>query len=152
VDSLVDPNGRALQVVAAVSNAGALLKPGMFARPRVVFSQREGAVVVPEEALVPVGGKQFLFKVIDGADGKKASQRLEARIGMRLPGKVEILEGVAAGDTVVTAGHGRLMRADSVPVRLIDLNRAPGAGKPGEGKPGSGGAASGAAAPRPAQP
>jgi membrane fusion protein, multidrug efflux system len=137
-DSQVDANGRALQVLAGVANPGALLKPGMFARPRVVFSVREGAVVVPEEALVPVGAKQFLFKVVDGAEGKKVSQRLEARIGMRLPGKVEILEGVKPGDTIVTAGHGRLMRGESVPVRVIDLSRPPGAGpaggKPGEGK------------------
>jgi membrane fusion protein, multidrug efflux system len=48
VDSRVDANGRALQVVAAVANPGALLRPGMFARPRVVFAVREGAVVVPE--------------------------------------------------------------------------------------------------------
>ena len=70
VDSQVDANGRALQVLAAVANPGTVLRPGMFARPRVVFSTRDGAVVVPEEALVPVGGKQFIFKVVDGADGK----------------------------------------------------------------------------------
>ena len=51
VDSQVDANGRALQVLAAVANPGTVLRPGMFARPRVVFSTRDGAVVVPEEAL-----------------------------------------------------------------------------------------------------
>ncbi len=157
-DSRVDANGRALQVLAAVANPGSQLKPGMFARPRVVFSVREGAVVVPEEALVPVGAKQFLFKVVQGADGKASSQRLEAKIGTRLPGKVEILEGLKPGDTVVTAGHGRLMRADSVPLRVIDLSKPAGTGKPGEGKGGGGGKAGGAgsapapAVPKPAQP
>lgn len=126
LDSQVDPNGRALRVRAAVDNRGALLKPGMFARPRVVFSVREGAVVVPEEALVPQGGRQLIFKVVDGADGKKVSQRLEAKIGVRLPGKVEILDGLKAGDAVVTAGHGRLLRGESVPVRVVDLTRPPG--------------------------
>ncbi len=128
VDSQVDANGRALQVLAQVANPGTVLRPGMFARPRVVFSTREGAVVVPEEALVPVGAKQFVFKVVAGADGNQASQRLEAKLGLRLPGQVEILEGVKPGDLLVTAGHGRLMRADSVPVRVIDLAQA-GAGK-----------------------
>ena len=142
LDSQVDPNGRALRVRAAVDNRGALLKPGMFARPRVVFSVREGAVVVPEEALVPQGGRQLIFKVVDGADGKKVSQRLEARIGLRLPGKVEILDGLKAGDTVVTAGHGRLLRAESVPVRVVDLTRpagpivpAPGPAPAANGRP-----------------
>ena len=145
VDSQVDANGRALQVLAQVANPGTVLRPGMFARPRVVFAVRESAVVVPEEALVPVGAKQFVFKVVDGADGKKIAQRVEAKIGIRLPGKVEILDGIKAGDTVVTAGHGRLMRGDGLPVRVVDLNKPSGAGKSGPGpasKPGT--AASGA--------
>ena len=154
IDSQVDANGRALQVLAQVSNPGSVLRPGMFARPRVVFSVREAAVVVPEEALVPMGGKQYLFKVVDGPEGKKVSQRLEAKLGLRLPGKVEILGGVQAGDTLVTAGHGRLLRADSVPVRVIDLNQAAGSGKPGGAGGRPGGPASGAsgARPAPAQP
>ena len=132
LDSQVDPNGRALRVRAAVDNSGALLKPGMFARPRVVFGVREGAVVVPEEALVPQGGRQLIFKVVDGADGKKVSQRLEAQVGLRLPGKVEILAGLKVGDAVVTAGHARLLRSDSLPVRVVDLSRSPGSlGPPG---------------------
>jgi len=146
VDSQVDANGRALQVLAKVDNSGALLKPGMFARPRVVFSVREGAVVVPEEALVPLGNKQLLFKVVDGAGGQKVAQRLEAKVGLRLPGKVEIVEGVKAGDSLVTAGHARLLRGDNLPVRPIDLSRGPAGGK-GAGKPGGGASspASGAA-------
>ncbi len=153
LDVQVDANGRALQVLARVANPGAVLKPGMFARPRVVFAVREGALVVPEEALVPVGARQFLFKVVDGPSGQKVSQRLEARIGLRLPGQVEITQGLAAGDTVVTAGHGRLARSESMPVRVIDLA---GAGRPGGGasaKPGppaaSAASAPGMAAPRP---
>jgi membrane fusion protein (multidrug efflux system) len=150
LDVEVDANGRALQVLARVANPGAVLKPGMFARARVVFAVREGAIVVPEEALVPVGARQFLFKVVDGPDGQKVSQRLEARIGLRLPGQAEITQGLVPGDTVVTAGHSRLARADSVPLRVIDLANP---GRPGAGagaRPGAP-AASGpaAAAPRP---
>lgn len=121
LDSQVDPNGRALQVKAQVDNTEALLKPGMFARPRVVFAVRDGAVVVPEEALVPMGARQVLFRIAERADGQKLAQRLEARVGLRLPGKVEILQGLKPGDVVVTAGHARLMRGDAVPVRVIEL-------------------------------
>lgn len=128
VDSQVDANGRALQVLAQVSNPDALLKPGMFARPRVVFSVREGAVVVPEEALVPLGSQRMIFKVAQGPDGKPVAQRLEARIGLRLPGKVEILSGLKAGDTVVTAGQARLLRGDNVPLRIVNLAPAAPAG------------------------
>ena len=152
VDSQVDANGRALQVLAQVANPGTLLRPGMFARPRVVFSVRESAVVVPEEALVPVGAKRFVFKVVDGADGKKTAQRVEAKIGLRLPGKVEILEGIQAGDTVVTAGHGRLLRGDSVPVRVIDLSKPMGGGKSDAAMAAKPGAATSGTRPASAQP
>lgn len=149
LDAQVDANGRALQVLAQVANPGTVLRPGMFARPRVLFSVREGAVVVPEEALVPVGAKQFLFKVVDGPDGKAMSQRIEARIGLRLPGQVEILEGVKPGDRIVTAGHARLARADSMPVRVVDLANPGGARPTGPGGPG-GAPGAGPVAARPA--
>lgn len=122
LDSAVDADGRALLVRARVDNPGDLLRPGMFARPQVVFAVREGAVTVPEEALVPRGSRQFVYKVVDTGDGRRTAQQVEAQIGLRLPGRVELLEGVAAGDLVVTAGHERL-RGGEVAVRVIDLSR-----------------------------
>jgi membrane fusion protein (multidrug efflux system) len=143
LDSVIDANGRSLLVRARLDNPGGVLKSGLFARTRIVFSKRENALVVPEEALVPQGGKQYIFKVVDGPNGK-VSQRIEARIGLRLPGKVEVLEGLAVGDLVVTAGQARLGRGDPMPLRVVDISR-PGGGRPaGIGsKP-----ANGASAPR----
>lgn len=120
IDSQIDAEGRALLVRARLPNPKGELKAGMFARARTVFAVREQAVVVPEEALVPLGGTQFLVKVVDGPSGK-VSQRLEARIGLRLPGRVEILEGLAAGDLVVTAGQARLMRGDGLPLTVVEV-------------------------------
>jgi membrane fusion protein (multidrug efflux system) len=145
-DAQVDANGRSLLVRARVDNPDAVLRPGMFARPRIVFSVREGALVVPEEALVPLGNRQFVFKIEPDGKGGRQARRLEARIGLRLEGKVELLEGLKAGDQVVTAGHGRLTRGDAVPVRVIDLAN-PGAPR-GPASPASG-AASGAGRPAP---
>jgi membrane fusion protein (multidrug efflux system) len=143
LDSQLDANGRSLLVRARLANPDGVLRTGMFARTRTLFAVRESALVVPEEALVPQGGKQFLIKVVDGPQGK-VSQRLEARLGVRVPGKVEILGGVAEGDFVVTAGQGRLLRGDSQPVRVVDLAdaaKARGAAAPARA---ASGAASGA--------
>lgn len=131
LDSQVDANGRALLVRARVDNTGALLKPGMFARPRVVFSVRENALVVPEEALVPLGSKQYVYKLA-GEGAQRNAQRVEVKLGLRLPGKVELTEGVAAGDSVVTAGQSRL-RGENSPVRVIDLDRPAPNGRPASG-------------------
>ena len=145
VDSQLDANGRSLLVRARVENTQGLLRPGMFARARIVFDVRQQAVVVPEEALVPLGGKQYLIKVVDGPGGK-VSQRIEARIGLRVPGKVEILDGLSAGDVVVLAGQARLLRADGLALKVLDLSD--GAPRPARGasRPAAGpasGAASG---------
>lgn len=145
LDAQVDANGRSLLVRARVDNAGSRLKAGMFVRPRIVFSVRDDALVVPEEALVPQGGKQYLYKLADGEGGQRVAKRLEARIGVRQPGRVEILEGLAAGDQVVTAGHARL-RGESTPVRVIDLENPGGGARPGA-TPGATGGANPAAAP-----
>jgi membrane fusion protein (multidrug efflux system) len=160
LDSLIDANGRSLLVRARIDKPTAVLTSGMFARARIVFAVREQAVMVPEEALVPIGGKQYVYKAVDGPPNgaadlarppAKVSQRLEARLGVRQAGKVEILEGVAAGDLVVTAGHQRLLRGEALPLRIIDLAKAgeAGGGKApaGAGKPGGAASAARAAAP-----
>lgn len=122
-DSQLDANGRSLLVRASIANDEGLLRPGMFARARLVFSTRDDAVVVPEEALVPQGGRQFVVKVVEGPQGP-ATERLEARLGLRVPGKVEIMDGLKVGDLVVTAGQARLMRADGLPVKVVQLGEA----------------------------
>ena len=157
LDAQVDANGRSLLVRARIERPGPELKSGMFARSRVVFSVRERALMVPEEALVPQGGKQFLILAVQAAaagasapSGKDngggvalVSKRIEAKLGVRQAGKVEILEGLAAGDLVVTAGQARVMRGDALPLRVIDLERPAGGGGGGGNK--AAGAASGAA-------
>lgn len=140
LDALIDANGRSVLVRARLANPDGVLRSGMFARARVVFAVREAALMVPEEALVPMGDKQFIVKVVAGEGGAKVSQRIEARIGQRVQGKVELLDGVADGDLVVLAGQARLMRGDALPVRVVDINRAGAAGR--------GGAASGAVPPQ----
>ena len=139
LDSQLDANGRSVLVRSRLANADGRLRSGMFARVRVVFSVREAALVVPEEALVPQGDKQFIIKLVAGDKGL-VSQRVPALIGQRANGKVELLAGVAAGDAVVLAGQARLMRADGLPVRVVDIHRP--AGEPDRGASGAGRGAS----------
>jgi len=122
IDAQFDTNGRSMLVRAKLIGPTAALRSGLFARVKVVLGERPDALVVPEEALVPQGGKQYVIKVMDGPQGL-VSQRIEADLGMRVPGKVELLSGVKAGETVVTAGQARLMRGDALPVRIVDVEK-----------------------------
>ena len=122
VDPLIDANGRSVGVRGCIDNRQRQLRPGMFARVTTVFGVHDQALVVPEEAIVPQGGRAFVVKVVPGdKPGSLVSQRVAVKTGLRQPGKVEILEGLEADDTVVTAGHQRLQK-DGSPVRVIDLN------------------------------
>ena len=121
IDPLIDSNGRSVGVRACIDNRQLLLRPGMFARVNTVFGVRENARLIPEEAIVPQGGGQFVVKLLDGPDGKtKITQRVEVKVGLRASGKVEILEGLVPGETVVTTGQQRLQR-DGTAVTVVDL-------------------------------
>ncbi|MDB5911773.1 MAG: putative periplasmic linker protein, partial [Ramlibacter sp.] len=126
VDPLLDANGRSVGVRGCIDNRAMQLRPGMFARVTPVFGMREHAKVIPEEAIVPQGGRQFVYKLVDGPDqDTRIAQRVEVKVGIRQPGKVEIVEGLVAGDTVVTAGQQRIQK-DGTPVRVLDLAKAGG--------------------------
>ena len=145
MDPLLDANGRSVGVRACIDNRQLQLRPGMFARVTPVFGERENANVVPEEAMVPQGQKAYVIKVVDGADkDSKVSQRVEVKVGIRRPGKVEIVEGLGEGDTVVIAGQQRIQK-DGSALRILDLNRPRGEGAPGAGQPPGAGASAAAA-------
>ena len=121
VDPLIDANGRSVGLRGCIDNRQRQLRPGMFARVNTVFGVREQAMTVPEEAIVPQAGRAFVVKVVPGEKPDTlVAQRVAVKTGLRQPGKVEITEGLEAGDTVVTAGHQRLQK-DGTPVRVIDL-------------------------------
>jgi membrane fusion protein, multidrug efflux system len=121
IDPLIDANGRSVGIRACVDNRQLQLRPGMFARVNTIFGVRESARVIPEEAIVPQGGKQYVIKLVDAADGKtRTAQRVEVKVGLRSPGKVEILSGLDPGDTVVTSGQQRVQR-DGGAVNVVDV-------------------------------
>lgn len=123
IDPLVDANGRSVGVRACIDNRQNQLRPGMFARVNAVFGEREKAKVIPEEAIVPQGGKQYVIKLMDSADKEvKKTQRVEVRVGIRRPGRVEILDGLNEGDEVVTAGQQRIQK-DGTLVKVLELGR-----------------------------
>ena len=118
----------------AVAGGGAPLRPGMFARVTAIFGVNDAALVVPEESLVPQGGKQFVVLVVPPSEVPSAanlpantewvSKRQEVKLGVRRQGKVEVTEGVSEGQTIVVAGQQRLQR-DGTPVRIVELGRGP---------------------------
>lgn len=121
VDSRIDPMTRSLAVVAELPNEDGALKPGMFLQV-VIVRRRENVVLAAEAALVPRQGRQYVFVVDEG----RALER-EVKLGSRAPGQVEIVNGLEAGEEIVTQGVQRLR--DGLPVRMA--NAPSGSGAPG---------------------
>ena len=129
IDPLIDANGRSVGIRGCIDNRQLQLRPGMFARVNAVFDVRENARVIPEEAIVPQGGKQFVIKLVPGdtPPGRTVpsliSQRVEVKLGLRSPGKVEVIDGLELGDTVMVAGQQRIQR-DGMTVSVVDVSSA----------------------------
>jgi len=111
IDPMLDVNGRALKIRARLPNKDGILRPGLFARVKVIGQSRGAVVVVPEGAIVPRGTESVVFTV---EDGKAVESKVS--LGRRTKGEVEILDGLQADSTVVTAGHQRVRNGQPVEV------------------------------------
>jgi membrane fusion protein (multidrug efflux system) len=103
VDPRIDAASRSVPVRAEVQNPEARLRPGQFVRLGLTLAERPQALVVPEAALWPVGGKTFVYRVREGK-----VELAPVSTGARQPGLVEITAGLTAGDEVVVAGMQKI--------------------------------------------
>jgi membrane fusion protein (multidrug efflux system) len=116
-------------VAADKASSPGPLRPGMFARVNALFALKQAALSVPEEAIVPMGGKQFVIKAVAPdqvpdhgplpPEAKLVSKLTEVKLGSRRPGRVEILSGLNPGDSVVIAGQHRLQK-DGTALRVVE--------------------------------
>jgi membrane fusion protein (multidrug efflux system) len=121
VDPTVQLPGRTITVKAQVANPKRELQSGMFIEARLATATRPDAVVVPEDAVIPLQGSSFVWV----ADRGKATRR-QVELGVRTPGFVELKSGVDSGEAVVVGGQERLGEGAPVNPRLIQ--RAPASG------------------------
>jgi membrane fusion protein (multidrug efflux system) len=98
-----------VQLRALAPNPKGLLKPGMFAQVQTVVDRRPNAVVISERALVPSLRGFGVFVIKDGAAVVQ-----DVKIGVRQPGKVEIVEGLNPGDEIVVGGTQKLVDGSKV--------------------------------------
>lgn len=113
IDPALDEETRTVLVRARLPNPDSRLRPGMFARLKLTVERRPNALLVPEQAIVPMQDKLFVFRVVDG----KAALT-PVTVGLRRPGQVEITAGLNADDMVVTDGQMKLF--DGVPVTVLN--------------------------------
>jgi RND family efflux transporter MFP subunit len=105
----LDEKTRALTVEAEVANSGNLLRPGMFAKSRLITSANAPAVMVPQRAVQPVAGLSKVFVIENG----KAVERV-VKTGATDGDLIEIVEGVKDGETVAISNLDKLQSGTAV--------------------------------------
>ena len=129
IEPRIDPATRLVSVRAELDNEDGALSPGQFAQVRVALPALENVVALPQTAVVTSLYGDYVYAVVpvEGsteAEPKLAASQVFVDTGSRQEGRVEIVEGVRAGDRIVTAGQNRL--SNGVPVTLSDTPVPPG--------------------------
>jgi membrane fusion protein (multidrug efflux system) len=118
IDTRIDTATRTVRVISEFDNPDEALKPGLFMTVEVEMQRRDDALLIPEEALDPLGERNYVYVIRDNR-----ARRVEVRLGQRLPGEVEIVSGLNAGEPVVVRGIQRLR--NDAPVRIVETLTRP---------------------------
>ena len=100
IGNRVEDQSRTVETRIEVNNADGRLKPGMFADVEIVTTVTEGALVISDKALQTNGEEAIVFVALDAMKFEKRVVKL----GMEQHGRVQVLEGVKAGEKIVTDG------------------------------------------------
>jgi membrane fusion protein (multidrug efflux system) len=115
IEPVIDIASRSAKLRARIANPGYRLRPGQFARVTIGTGDAAGtALMIPEQALMQEGDVRFVYVVRDGK-----AVRTEITTGQRVPGRIEVVQGLAAGDQVISAGQAKPMMFDGAPVVVV---------------------------------
>jgi RND family efflux transporter MFP subunit len=120
VSPVVDTASRTFPIEVRVPNPQRKLKPGSFAKARILAREETTVATVPEEAIVAFAGVIKVFVVENGrahAVEVKPGVRMEIKDGERTRNWVEVTGDVKPGASVVTSGHSQLAEGTEVRVR-----------------------------------
>ena len=99
INPRIDPLSRSVMVRAHIPNGDAKLKPGMLMRVSLLKDKREG-IVVPAAALQSIENRHYVWLV----DGEQKAERREVTLGTRLVDGVEVVNGLSAGEQLISEG------------------------------------------------
>ena len=114
-ESAIDMNTHTLTVRALYANPDGRLTPGRDASLNLKNQEIKDAIAIPSEAVVPEMGKDKIFLYKSGK-----AQPVEITTGIRTEAEVQVLQGLQAGDTIITSGT--LQLRTGLPVTLDNIN------------------------------
>ncbi len=118
VNPVVELPSRTITIKARVPNPERQLQAGMFIEARLATEIRPAAVIVPEDAILPLQGQTFIWAAKEGK-----AERRPVTLGVRTAGWVEVLSGIAAGDSVIVGGTMMLYPGANLMAQLVERRR-----------------------------
>ncbi|MDX1722429.1 MAG: efflux RND transporter periplasmic adaptor subunit [Pseudomonas sp.] len=115
INPRLDEAGRSQAIRAHIDNADGRLNPGQFVKVSVILAERPEALVIPEEAVMPVGERLLVNQVVDG----KVELR-EVKLGKRSAGRVEVREGLVGDETLISAGWQKVRAGMAVRTKVVE--------------------------------
>ena len=112
VNTRVNLESRSITVRAEINNSNLKLKPGMFMMVKLPIITRKNAIIVPEESVLTDGTQRTIYVIKDGVTKSKP-----VKLGQRLPGEVEVLEGISSDAIVITGGIQKVRDGSKVIIR-----------------------------------
>lgn len=105
VSSVVDPETRTIKVRTEVPNPNGRLKPDMFANVQIIIDVNHSAISVPQSAVLDDGGQKVVFVA-----SPNGSEKRVVSVGIQSDDRIEIRDGLKAGDKVVVKGNYLLLQ------------------------------------------
>ncbi|MBL0942454.1 MAG: efflux RND transporter periplasmic adaptor subunit [Alphaproteobacteria bacterium] len=121
IDAKVDPSAHSLAVRASIPNERGLLKPGLFARVKIVVGAKDDAMLLPESSVLSRGEEEFVYRIVEVPfEGVVAPRAMKTFVttGLSESGSIEIVKGVKEGDLVITVGQTKIR--PGYPVRVVE--------------------------------
>ncbi len=115
IGNQVEAGSRTVEVRIAVDNADGRLKAGMFADVEIITTILNNVLILPDGALQTDGENQIVFVALDG---NKFEKRV-VQLGLEQSGRVQIIDGVKAGENVVTEGSF-ILKSEMLKGQLVE--------------------------------
>lgn len=114
ISPTVDSETGTFEVTVSIKDESRQLKPGMFGRVRIVYDTHQNALTIPKNAVISEDGSSSVYVI-----SNNLAYRKTINTGYENGNNIEVLDGLAPTDTVVTIGHTSLQ--DSALVEIISF-------------------------------
>lgn len=111
ISPIVDPSSGTVKVTVAVKNENSYVKPGMFARVRIIYDTHQNSLLIPKQAVLSEDGSEVVFTIQDSVAIKK-----QVKTGYESEAMVEIMEGLSLGEKIVVVGQSGLKDSSKVEI------------------------------------